>query len=75
MDTLINWRIQMKFRKLLVQYLQVLILGLLRLCGIGVESKDAGSSGSDSGKQKSLVFQSSHKKKLATVLELMKINH
>ena len=64
----------MKFRKLACTVLAgAAILGLAA-CGNSGGSKDAGSSSSDSGKQKSLGghSQSSHKKKRVTVLELMK---
>ena len=62
----------MKFRKLACTVLAgAAILGLAA-CGNSGGSKDAGSSSSE--KQKSLGghSQSSHKKKLVTVLELMK---
>ena len=64
----------MKFRKLACTVLAgAAILGRAA-CGNSGGSKDAANSGSDSGKQKSLGghSQSSHKKKLETVLELMK---
>ena len=64
----------MKFRKLACTVLAgAAILGLAA-CGNSGGSKDAAKSGSDSGKQKSLGghSQSSLKKKLVTVLELMK---
>lgn len=64
----------MKFRKLACTVLAgAAILGLAA-CGNSGGSKDAGKSGSDSGKQKSLGGHSqfSLKKKLVTVLEHMK---
>ena len=64
----------MKFRKLACTVLAgAAILGLAA-CGNSGGSKDAGKSGAIAEKQKSLGghSQSSHKKKLVTVLELMK---